>query len=236
MSTLFIRITAISILTATVLFVGFVFYTILAIPESQHAFDATHSMRIYPQKRIRQTFTPILHQFNGIDLSFSNTTHTKDGAITIAIKDADCTKVIATTPVHFSQIIPLKRFVNIPFAHTITLQPETSLLCLEIFYDTHDLLPNNALPKIKTYKTDADPTHTLLNFGSKKGAAKNYDIALRLTSSKGFLADIQILIRRISQYKPLWIKDGSIIALATGTVILTFATFITLLIIGTKKW
>jgi hypothetical protein len=215
--------------SAFIFFVFLRFFLFLSFPLSDFMASQDKENTLYAGYPIIQHFTANKNNLRQVNFAIRDFPKFPGDKICFELMDNDCVNQIASDSINFSSLsYPSYK----PFKFQAILDSKGESYCAKITFSP--LIKRSFfLPKVLSTKFKTDPAVKYYNAGDKNGKGKTYkDQTLAMKPAYGsgsFLNDISTINKRISQYKPWFLKHYWLYAIAFSFMI--FSVLLVVLLI-----
>lgn len=194
------------------------FLHILAFPDPTWSLSKGERVNLPPHASLTQTFTANRTNLRRVEILFGKFTLQEEDWLTLELRDGACSTLLAQT-----------KFARRSFdsEHTYAFvfdripDSRDQTYCLTILFTSDRSVEKTKAPRLFTDLSAQAPPYAITEKDSVTPG--NSPIAIRPGYvNASFVATLDELVDRISQYKPAFLKDGILIVLAIFGLGLTF--------------
>jgi hypothetical protein len=214
--TLLIALIAISI--------GSAFLHTLAFPDPVWPLEKGERIALLPGTSVTQSFTSSRDYLRQVEILFGKFTLQDDDRLTVELRDSQCIAVLAQTKLAYQSFDSehTYAFVFDPLQHS-----HNETYCLALTFESDRTIEKTKAPRLFTDLAAQASPFTLTEKGMP--IANTAPIAIRPGyQNSSLFTTLGELTDRISQYKPIFLKDGFLVTFAILGLVLTFLALIVL--------
>lgn len=207
-----------TLLFVITLSIGYAFYHSAAFPDPTWPLDKGERVTLSPGTTLTQTFTSNRDHLRRIEILFGKFTLQEEDRLTIELRDGTCSASLAETT------LPRRAFDS---EHTYSFvfdqipDSRNQTYCLALLFESNRQIEKTKAPRLFTDLSAQAPPYAITEKDTVTPG--NSPIAIRPGYvNASFVATLDELVDRISQYKPAFLKDGILIVLAIFGLGLTF--------------
>ncbi len=213
-------------LALILLFIGVSFLHTFAFPDPAWKLDKGERVTVSPGEVLSQTFISSQNGLRRIEILFGKFTLEADDRLAVELRDSSCSSLIAQETLS-------GRSYDSEHTHSFIFDrisdSKDKAYCLTFTFATDRPVAKGKSPRLFIDKAAPGSPYAFLNQGGGKEVGAG-PIAIRPGYTHDSFSDnAKEFFERISQYKPLFLKNWFLIAFALGGLALTFLAIMLLI-------